>query len=73
VVGVLEPLGPDDALLVLDGLAPAPVVDGVVPVPNVDEPPLKLLELGVLLKLPYAVSWSPPIPSRSRPKDCQAQ
>jgi hypothetical protein len=53
-LGVVELLGLDDAL-VLDGLALAPVVDGVVLlglVPKVDEPLLKLLELGVLSKLP---------------------
>jgi hypothetical protein len=54
-LGVVVPLGLDDALVVLDGLALAPVVDGVVLlglVPKVDEPLLKLLELGVLPKLP---------------------
>jgi hypothetical protein len=54
-LGVVEPLGLDDALVVLDGLALVPVVDGGVLfglVPNVDEPLPKLLELGVLPKLP---------------------
>lgn len=45
--------------------------------PN-DEPlpvdPNEPVELGELLENPpYEVSWSPPIPSRSRPNDCQAQ
>ena len=52
------------------------VINPMLLPPLGDELPLlelKLVEAGVLVKLPYAVSWSPPIPRRSRPNDCQAQ
>jgi hypothetical protein len=73
VAGGLPPLVVDDGLVVdgvdellLPELMPA---DGLLP-PNVVV--LPALEVP-LLKPPYVVSWSPPMPMRSRPNDCQAQ
>ena len=44
-------------------------VELLEPVPDVP----KLLFDELLLKPPYVVSWSPLMPRRSRPNDCQAQ
>ena len=70
-VGLVEPLP-----LTLDPLEvpePAPpVLEPLVPLKDEPLVPKLLVVDGVLLKLPYA-SWSPPMPSKSRPNDCQAQ
>jgi len=57
-----EPVLDDPAEPVLGILPPEPVLDD--PKLVFDVPPLKP---------PYVVSWSPLMPRRSRPNDCQAQ
>lgn len=63
-----EPLVPE----LLEPESPEPE-----PEPKLEPPPdepNEPVELGDPLENPpYVVSWSPPIPSRSRPNDCQAQ
>jgi hypothetical protein len=50
---------------------PDPVLGILLPEPVLDDP--KLVFDVPPLKPPYVVSWSPPMPRRSRPNDCQAQ
>jgi hypothetical protein len=63
---VEQPVLPPLPEVLVPKLPPPVVADGPKPV-------LGLELAGELLKPPYVVSWSPPMPNRSRPNDCHAQ
>ena len=64
-----EPVAPEP--LAAEPLAPEPLLpDPLAPEPLLDVPADEPLPLE---NPPYVVSWSPPMPRRSRPNDCQAQ
>jgi len=71
-VALLEPvLGAELPAAVLGEELPELVLGMELLEPELDDP--KLVVGVPPLKPPYVVSWSPLIPRRSRPNDCQAQ